>query len=117
MHQGGQVFCLRSSSHPSEVLQRAQLICLTVTIWPVCGNCQQGLFLDIVVRVTQSERHGSRSRAPSVVCSWASATKDAQRCPDDKAQDILPACCKNWVIGIDSADSGVVPFSASWASV
>ena len=104
MHQGGQVFCLRSSSHPSEVLQRAQLTCLTVTIWPVCGNCQQGLFLDIVVRVTQSERHGSRSRAPSVVCSWASATKDAQRCPDDKAQDILPALCKNWVIGIDSAD-------------
>ena len=57
---------------------------------------------------TLSERHGSRSRAPSVVCSWASATKGAQHCPDDKASDILPACCKNWVNRIDSADSSVV---------
>ena len=65
----------------------------------------------------QSERHGSRSRAPSVVCSWASATQGAQRCPDDKAQDILPVLCKNWVNGIDTTDSAVVPFSASWASV
>jgi hypothetical protein len=109
MHQGGQVFCLRSSSHAAKVLQHAHMTYLEVTIWPVCGNCQQGLFLDIVVRVTQSERHGSRSRAPSVVCSGAIATKSAQRFSDDKAQDILPVCCKNWVIGIDSADSAVVP--------
>ena len=59
-------------------------------------------------RAAQSVRHGSRSRAPSVVCSCATATKGAQHCPDDKAQDILPACCKNWVSGIDSADSAVV---------
>ena len=117
MHQGGQVFCLRSSSHAAKVLQRAHMTYPKVTIWPVCGNCQQGLFLDMVVRVTQSERHGSRSRSPSVVCSWASATKGAQHCPDDKARDILPVLCKNWVIGIDSADSAMVPLSASWASV
>ena len=56
---------------------------------------------------TQSKVHGSHSRAPSVVCSWARVTKGAQRCPDDKAQDILLVLCKNWVNGIDSADSAV----------
>jgi len=117
MQQGGHYFCLRSSSHAAKVLQRAHMTYLKVTIWPVYWNCQQGLFLDIVVRVTQSERHGSLSRSPSVVCSRGSATKGAQRCPDDKAQDNLPVCCKNWVNGIDSADSAVVPFSATWASV
>ena len=59
MHQGGQVFCLRSSSHPSEVLQRAYMTYLTVSIWPVCGNCQQGLFLDIAVRVVVFARAAS----------------------------------------------------------
>ena len=63
---------------------------------------------DSPVVCTQSEWHGSLSRSPSVVCSGVSPTNGAQRCPDDKPHDILPACCKNWVIGIDSADSAVV---------
>ena len=64
-------------------------------------------------RAAQSVRHGSRSRAPSVVCSGSSATKGAQHCSDDKASDILPACCKNWMNGIDSADRASDPRAAT----
>ena len=108
MQQGVQVFCLRSSSHASKLLQRVCMTILRVTQGPLFGNCQQGLFLDLVVRVTQSERRGSLSRAPSVVCSWASATKAAQHCPEDTPQDESAVSCKNWANGIDSTDSAVV---------
>ena len=59
---------------------------------------------DSAVICTQRERHGIRSRAPSVMCSVASATKGAQRCPLDQPQDSSAVFCKNWVTGIDSAD-------------
>jgi len=53
-------------------------------------------------------RHGSRSRAPSFVCSLASAMKGVQRCPHDKPRDNSAVLCKNWVTGIVSADFAVV---------